>query len=84
MTIKAKYNGSINIDVCLASEFTVFLNLCGLSKGNSTKKKKIKKQILYKQGNKQHAYLICRRCNQTTEQDKGTSSRRYSAPQKRR
>ena len=36
--IKAKYNGSINIDVCVASELTRFLNLCGLGKGNSMKK----------------------------------------------
>ena len=44
--LKTKYNGSINLDTCLSAELTTILNLCGLGKGNSSKKKEVKKQIL--------------------------------------
>ena len=44
--LKAKYNASIDIRACLASELTTILNVCGLGKGNSGKTKEAKKQIL--------------------------------------
>ena len=44
--LKAKYNGTINIDSCLGYELLTLLSVCGLAKGNSGKSKPEKRKVL--------------------------------------